>query len=103
MRFYTLSEMKDSCIGLPGEADRDAYQYDLDIEILGRLIRGARLQRSLMQEELGRRVGVGKAQISKLESSPNSAAMDIIRKVHKALNAETRFSVLLENQRLSIG
>ena len=103
MKLYTISEMKDSYIGLPGTAERDAYEYNLDMEILGRMIRGARLQRNLTQEELGRRVGVGKAQISKLESSANSATIDTIRKVFKALNAEIRFSVQLDNQRLSIG
>lgn len=103
MKLYTLSEMKDRYIGSPGTAERDAYEYELDMELLGRMIRGARLERNLTQEELGKLVGVGKARISKLESSANSATIDTIRKVFKALNAEIRFSVQLDEQLLCIG
>lgn len=72
------------------------------MELLGRMIRGARLERNLTQEELGKLVGVGKARISKLESSANSATIDTIRKVFKALNAEIRFNVRLDKQQLCI-
>ena len=43
-----------------------------------------------------KRVGVQKAQISKLESSANSATIDTILKVFKALKAEINFNVKLE-------
>jgi transcriptional regulator with XRE-family HTH domain len=51
----------------------------------------------LTQEELGRLVGVQKAQISKLESSANSATIDTILKVFKALKAEINFNVKIED------
>jgi transcriptional regulator with XRE-family HTH domain len=51
----------------------------------------------LTQEELGRFVGVQKAQISKLESSVNSATIDTILRVFKALKAEINFNVKLED------
>jgi HTH-type transcriptional regulator/antitoxin HipB len=40
---------------------------------------------------------VKKAQISKLESSANSATIDTILKVFKALNAKINFNVKLES------
>jgi plasmid maintenance system antidote protein VapI len=46
-------------------------------------------------------VGVQKAQISKLESGANSATIDTIYKVSKALKAEITFKVKLGNQYLS--
>jgi plasmid maintenance system antidote protein VapI len=42
-------------------------------------------------------VGVQKAQISKLESSANSATIDTVIRVFKALEAEINFHVKIEN------
>ncbi|MDX2195753.1 MAG: helix-turn-helix transcriptional regulator [Cytophagales bacterium] len=50
----------------------------------------------MTQEELGKLVGVQKAQIYKLESSANSATIDSVLKVFKALKAEINFNVKLE-------
>ena len=97
MKTSTLAEMKDELIGKIGTQERDEYEYELIMEILGRMIRSARKERQLTQEELGKLVGVKKAQISKLESSANSARIDTIIKVFKALKAEINFNVKLEN------
>jgi DNA-binding XRE family transcriptional regulator len=59
--------------------------------------RAARQERQLSQEELGKLIGVRKAQISKLESSANSATIDTILKVFRALKAEINFNVKLED------
>ena len=61
------------------------------------MIKTARQERNLTQEELGRLIGVQKAQISKLESSANSATIDTIIRVFKALKAEINFNVKLED------
>ncbi|MDD4439582.1 MAG: helix-turn-helix transcriptional regulator [Tissierellia bacterium] len=92
----TLSEMKDKYIGKPGTKEREEYEYELRMDVLGRMIKSARQERKLTQEELGRLVGVQKSQISKLESSANSATIDTIIKVFKALKAEINFKVKLE-------
>ena len=97
MKTSTLAEMKDEFIGKVGTAERDEYEYELQMEVLGRMIKAARKERHLTQEELGKLIGVKKAQISKLESSANSATIDTIIKVFKALKAEINFSVKLED------
>lgn len=96
MKTSTLAEMKDEFIGKVGTPERDEYEYELRMEVLGRMIKTARKQRHLTQEELGKLIGVKKAQISKLESSANSATIDTIIKVFKALKAEINFNVKLE-------
>jgi transcriptional regulator with XRE-family HTH domain len=63
------------------------------MEVIGRMIRSARQERRLTQEELGELIGVKKAQISKLESGANSATIDTILKVFSALQAEIYFQV----------
>lgn len=97
LKTYSLSEMKDKYIGSVGTKARDDYEYELRMDVLGKMIKAARQERNLTQEELGRLVGVQKAQISKLESSANSATIDTILKVFKALKAEINFNVKIED------
>ena len=91
----TLSEMKDKYIGKRGSQNRESYEHELRMDVLGRMIKATRQERSLTQEQLGLLVGVQKAQISKLESSANSATIDTIVKIFTALKAEIHFKVSL--------
>lgn len=102
MKSYSLDEMKDKYIGKIGTSERDNYEYELRMDLLGRMIKTARQERNLTQEQLGALVGVQKAQISKLESSANSATIDTVLKVFKALKADIHFNVTLENQHLQL-
>jgi len=92
----TLSEMKDKYIGMRGSQNREAYEHELRMDVLGRMIKATRQERCLTQEQLGLLVGVQKAQISKLESSANSATIDTIVKIFSALKAEIHFKVRIE-------
>ncbi|MEX8548017.1 MAG: helix-turn-helix domain-containing protein [Mucilaginibacter sp.] len=102
MKSYSLAEMKDRYIGQVGTIDRDNYEYELRMDVLGRMIKMARQERNLTQEQLGKLIGVQKSQISKLESSANSATIDTILKVFKALKAEINFNVKLENEYIQL-
>jgi len=102
IKSYSLAEMKDKYIGKKGTVERDEYEYELRMDVLGRMIKTARQKRNLTQEQLGELVGVQKAQISKLESSANSATIDTILKVFKALKADIHFNVTLEKRHLQL-
>ncbi|MCB0539613.1 MAG: helix-turn-helix transcriptional regulator [Bacteroidetes bacterium] len=102
MKSYSLAEMKDKYIGKVGTKERDDYEYELRMDVLGKMIKTARKERNLTQEQLGILVGVRKSQISKLESSANSATIDTILKVFKALKADINFKVKIENEYLQI-
>ncbi len=98
----TLSELKDQYIGKKGSPDRNAYEYELNMELLGKMIKAVRVERNLTQEQLGQLLGVQRAQISKLESCANSATIDTIIKVFQALKAEINFHVRVGDQYLEI-
>ena len=98
----TLDELKNEFIGKAGTKKRNKYEYELNMEVLSFMIKKTRLQQNLTQEQLGLLVGVQRAQISKLESSANSATIDTILKVFKALNAEINFNVKIENRYLQL-
>ena len=102
MKSSSLSEMKDKYIGNTGTEEREKYEYELRMDVLGRMIKTARQERNLTQEQLGELVGVKKSQISKLENSTNSATIDTILKVFKALKAEINFNVTIEKQNLQL-
>lgn len=101
LKTYSLAEMKDKYIGKVGTTERDKYEYELRMDVLGKMIKTARQERNLTQEELGRLIGVQKAQISKLESSANSATIDTIMKVFNALDAKVSFNVEMNNKKLA--
>ena len=102
LKTYTLAELKDKHLGKTGTVERDEYEYELSMELLGQMIKAARLERDLTQDELGELVGVKKAQISKLERSANSATIDTIIKVFKALKADINFNVKLEGNSVKL-
>jgi DNA-binding XRE family transcriptional regulator len=103
IKSYSLAEMKDKYIGKKGTPARDRYEYELSMDVLGHMIKKARQERHLTQEQLGKLVGVQKAQISKLESSANNATIDTVLKVFKALKADIHFNVKIENRLLQLG
>ncbi|MBL7731284.1 MAG: helix-turn-helix transcriptional regulator [Chitinophagaceae bacterium] len=102
LKSFSLDEMKDRYVGKKGTKVRDQYEYELRMDVLGKMIKIARQQRKLTQEQLGELIGVQKAQISKLESSANSATIDTVVKVFKALKADIHFNVTIEKQYLRL-
>jgi DNA-binding XRE family transcriptional regulator len=97
LKTLTLEEITDKHIGQVGTPRREAFENELRLDLLGEAIKQARLDRKLTQEELGKLVGVQKAQISKLENSLTDARVETILKVFKALNAKISFSVEMKN------
>ena len=93
MRTATLDELKDKYIGEKGTPERDAYELELKVEVLGEMIKQVRKERHLTQEELGRLVGVNKSQISKLERNTKNVTIATILKIFNALKTNIKFSV----------
>jgi len=102
MKTYTLDEITDKHIGKRGTPKREAFEYELRLDLLGEAIKQARKQRHMTQEELGKLVGVQKAQISKIENSLTDARFETIIKVFKALNVKINFNVELLDQSVRI-
>jgi HTH-type transcriptional regulator / antitoxin HipB len=102
LKLYSLDEITDEYIGKPGTPKRDAFEYELRLDLIGEAIKQARKKRHLTQEELGQLVGVKKAQISKIENSLTDARFETIMKVFKALNAKINFNIELLDQKVTI-
>lgn len=96
----SLEEMIDKHIGKIGTEKRDKFEHELRLDLLGDAIKQARKERNLTQEELGKMVGVQKAQISKVENSVKNARFDTVMKIFNALGAKVNFNVELDNKKL---
>jgi HTH-type transcriptional regulator/antitoxin HipB len=57
----------------------------------------------LTQEELGKLIGVQKAQISRIENNTSNVTMDTLMRVFGALKAKVRLQVELPNINITIG
>lgn len=102
MKTISLEELTNKHIGERGTPEREAFEYELRLDVIGRAIKEARKERNLTQEQLGKLVGVKKAQISKLENSLTDARFETILKVFKALDAKINFNVELLNQKMDL-
>lgn len=92
----TLDQLKDRDIGKIGTPERNQYELELQMELLGAMIKSARKERNLTQQQLGELVGVQKSQISKLESNTKNVTIGTVLKVFNALKAKVNFNVVLE-------
>lgn len=92
MKFYTNEEMLDKYIGEEGTLARKNFDADVEAALIGASIKNARKANNLTQAQLGERVGVQAAQISKIESGRNLTISTIV-KVLKALGLSAEFSI----------
>ncbi len=102
LQMFTFEQIKDEFIGEIGTEKRTQYEQELQGELLGGMIRKVRLERNLTQEELGKLIGVQRAQISKLENSTTNVTLETILKVFGALKAKVNFNVELLNNKIKI-
>lgn len=92
MKFYTNDEMLDKYIGVKGTPERESFDADVEAALIGASIKNARKANNLTQAQLGERIGVQPAQISKIESGRNLTISTIV-KVLKALGVSAEFSI----------
>lgn len=92
MNLYSLDDVKDELLGKPGTPERDEHERNVEEALhayrIGEAIKTARLRQNLTQEELGARVGVQRAQISRIEKG-YSISIPTMSRVFKALGIAT--------------
>jgi len=93
MKTYTIDEVQDKLIGTVGTPERDRFEYELQLDMIGRAIRQTRKERHITQEQLGQLIGVKKAQISRIENNASNVTFDTMFRVFTALKAKVTFQV----------
>ena len=103
MKTHTLEEVQDKLIGKIGTLDRDKFEYDLQMNLIGLAIKQTRQERNLTQEELGKLIGVQKAQISRIENNASNVTIDTLLRVFSALQSKVKLQVELPNFQINLG
>lgn len=92
-KLIPADDMKDKLWGKIGTPERDAMEAQLQEEVhayfVGEAIKKARQAQHLTQEELGERIGVQRAQISRLEKGKSVITLPTMSRVFKALGIDT--------------
>lgn len=102
LEMFTFDQIKNEFIGETGSVKRTLYEQELQMEIIGELIKKIRLERNMTQDELGKLIGVQRAQISKLENNTTNVTVETILRVFSALKAKVNFNVELLNSNIKI-
>lgn len=91
IKITTLDELNDRLWGPIGTPERDAMEAQLEADVnayfVGEAIKKARQAQNLTQEKLGKRIGVQKAQISKLGRGKSVITIPTISRIFRALGA----------------
>ena len=95
--YKTLAELEDRYFGKLGSPEREQYEFELSIEILGERLKNLRRDKKLTQEQLGRIIGVKKSQISMLERGTNAATISTVLRVFHALRIKVKFEIEIED------
>lgn len=102
MKLTTIDDLTDEIVGKRGTQERDIFEYDLRMDIVGTMIRDARLKRKMTQGDLGDLLGVQKSQISKLENNTKDFRIGTVIRALEALGAKVKLSVILEKKELIV-
>ena len=102
MKLTSIDDLTDEIVGNKGTVERDIFEYDLRMDIIGTMIKEARIKQNMTQEDLGKLLGVQKAQISKLENNTKDFRIGTIIRALEALGAKVKMTVELEQKELTV-
>ena len=91
-KFYTQDEAKDILLGKVGTPERDNYESELNLFLIGEAIKRTRIEKNLTQEALGKLIGVQKAQISCIENGKNLTLATVV-KIFKAMGVSAKLEI----------
>lgn len=91
--YKRFEDLEDKYFGKKGTSEREEYEFDLKMELIGEKIKQLRIQNNLTQTQLGELIGVKRSQISKLEHGNHSASISTIMRVFQAMKAKVKFRI----------
>jgi DNA-binding XRE family transcriptional regulator len=95
MQAYTLEHVQDEIIGKQGTRNREVFELELQMDLIGSAIKQSRKERKMTQSELGNLIGVQKSQISRIENNPKNVTLETLVRVFTALQATIKLQIEL--------
>jgi DNA-binding XRE family transcriptional regulator len=90
--FIPFEEVMNETFGKAGTPSRDEYDTGVELWLVGQKIKEIRESKKLTQDDLGKLIGVQKAQISKIENGKNLTVATIL-KVFRALGVDAKIHI----------
>lgn len=81
----SLEELEDKYFGKRNTPKREQYEKQVNIEIIGELLKQYRENKHLTQEQLAKKIGMDKTYISKIENNVKTQRIDTLVSFLKAL------------------
>ena len=96
MKTHTLNEVQDKIIGEIGTPNREQFEYELQMDLIGQAIKQTRQERKLTQEELGKKTDLKRTTIVKIENSQRAISLDEAVKIAAvfSLDVDTMYSYI---------
>lgn len=94
-KFKTVpfDEVLDKHFGKVGTPKRDQFEAELQADVIAYHLKQLRIKQQLTQEQLAKKVGMDKTQISKIEKGTRNLTLETITKIANALGAKINFSI----------
>lgn len=92
MKLYHIETAEDILLGNKGTRQRDEYEAELEQFYIGEAIKKVRISKNLTQEELGAKVGVQRAQISRIEKGHN-ITLSNMAKLFRAMDVNVKIEI----------
>jgi len=102
MILTSIDELTDQIVGESGSPERDIFEHELRMDIIGSMIRGAGIKKNMTQGYLDELLGVQKSQISKLENNTKNFRIGTVIRALEALGAKVKLTAELEQEHLIV-
>ena len=93
LKIYSHEEVLERCFGKKGTPTRDRFEFNSQMGVVGAEAKHLRKSKNLTKQQLGKKAGLHKAQISKIEKNAKNVSITTVIKVFKALDVELKFSI----------
>jgi HTH-type transcriptional regulator/antitoxin HipB len=84
----SMEELETKYFGKKGTPKRATYETQIQLDLIGELIKQTREENHLTQSQLAKKLGMDTTYVSKMENNVKTQRLDTVIKVFKALKGQ---------------
>ena len=97
LRGKSLEELEEKYFGKKETGKRQTYESEVNIEIIGELLKQMREKNHLTQSQLARKLHMDKTYVSKIENNVKTQRLDTLVRILNVLHAHLTISIPSKN------
>ena len=94
MNLTPIEDLIEEDFGAVGTPERDQFEMDCDVFVIGEQLKDERLKAGLTQEQLAEKIGTKKSFISRVERGHADIQLSTLVKLFRGLGLQVRIRVL---------